>query len=72
MPIVTIQMARGRDVNVKRRLAGEIAKLLVDALDVDPEWVTVLFQEYERENWSTGGHLHSDRLGPGCGRQGVK
>jgi 4-oxalocrotonate tautomerase len=55
MPIITIQMARGRDVDVKRRLAGEIARLLADTLDVDPEWVTVLFQEYERENWSTGG-----------------
>jgi 4-oxalocrotonate tautomerase len=72
MPIVTIQMARGRDVDVKRRLAGEIARLLADALDVEAEWVTVLFQEYERENWSTGGRLHSDRFGPGCGRQGVK
>ena len=72
MPIVTIQMARGRDVDVKRRLAGEIARLMADALDVEAEWVTVLFQEYERENWSTGGRLHSDRFWPGCGRQGVK
>lgn len=72
MPIVTVQIARGRDTNVKRKLADEITKLLVDTLDVEPEWVTILFQEYDRENWATGGHLHSDRFGPGCGRQGVK
>lgn len=72
MPIVTVQMARGRDEDVKRRLAGEITRLLVENLDVKPEWVTVLFQELERENWATGGRLHSDRFGPGCGKQGVK
>jgi 4-oxalocrotonate tautomerase len=70
MPIVTVQMA-GRDVEVKRRLAGEITRVLVEALDVEPEWVTVLFQELERENWASGGLLHSDKYGPGCGRQGT-
>lgn len=61
---------RGRDSSVKRKLADEITRLLVEKLDVDREWVTVLFQEYDRENWATGGQLHSDRFGPGCGRQG--
>ena len=72
MPIVTVQMARGRDVEVKRRLAGEITRVLVDTLDVEPEWVTVLFQELDRENWATGGRLHSDKYGPGYGRQGTE
>ena len=72
MPIVTIQMACGRDTDVKRKLAGEITRLMADTLNVEPEWVTVLFQEFERENWSTGGRLHSDRFGPGYGRQGVE
>ncbi|MEN6459744.1 MAG: tautomerase family protein [Syntrophomonas sp.] len=72
MPIVTVQMTSGRDSNVKRKLADEITRLLVVNLDVEPEWVTVLFQELDRENWATGGQLHSERFGPGCGRQGVK
>ncbi len=72
MPIVTVQMARGRDVEMKRRLAGEITRVLVEVLDVKPEWVTVLFQELERENWASGGCLHSDQYGPGCGRQGTE
>jgi 4-oxalocrotonate tautomerase len=71
MPIVTVQMA-GRDVEVKRRLAGEITRVLVEALDVEPEWVTVLFQEMERENWASGGLLHSDKYGPGYGHQGTE
>ena len=61
MPIVTVQMTKGRDAAVKRRLAGEITRLLAETLDVEPEWVTVLFQELERENWATGGCLHSDQ-----------
>ncbi len=72
MPIVTVQMARGRDLEVKRRLAGEITRVLVEALDVDPEWVTVLFQELERENWASGGLLHRDKYGPGHGQQGTE
>jgi len=72
VPIVTVQMAEGRDVEVKRRLAGEITRVLAETLDVEPEWVTVLFQELERENWATGGRLHSDKFGPGCGRQGTE
>jgi 4-oxalocrotonate tautomerase len=71
-PIVTVQIAKGRDVDVKRRLAGEITRVLVEMLDVEPEWVTVLFQELERENWATGGRLHSDKFGPGYGRQGTE
>ncbi len=73
MPIVTVQLGRGRDASVKSRLAGEIAKLLADTLDVDPEWVaTVLFQELDRENWSTGGRFTATGLGLGYGRQGVE
>jgi 4-oxalocrotonate tautomerase len=72
MPIVTVQIASGRDVDIKRRLAEGITRVLVDVLDVDPEWITVLFQELERGNWATGGRLHSDRYGPGHGRQGTE
>jgi 4-oxalocrotonate tautomerase len=65
-------MAHGRDASVKRRLAEDITKVLVETLDVDPEWVTVLFQEIDRENWATGGHLHSDLFGSGYGRKGTE
>lgn len=35
MPIVTVQMASGRDTHVKRKLADEITKLMVDTLQVE-------------------------------------
>lgn len=44
---------------------------LVATADVKPEWVTVLIEEFDRENWATGGELHSDKFGEGCGSKGT-
>lgn len=69
MPIVTIKLAKGRPIDKKRELAKAISNSIVSILDVKPEWVSVLFEEIERENWSTGGELHIDKFGPGCGKE---
>lgn len=70
MPIVTISIAQGRTVEQKRLLAGAVTKAVVSTLGVKSEWVTVLIDEHDRENWATGGILHSDKFGPGDGKQG--
>jgi 4-oxalocrotonate tautomerase len=41
------------------------------ALDVPPEWVTMIIAEVERQNWAVGGRLQLDKFGPGYGRAGV-
>ncbi|GBC59480.1 4-oxalocrotonate tautomerase [Desulfonema ishimotonii] len=69
MPIVSVKMAKGRSLEQKRKLTKAITDSLVSVLDVRPEWVSVLIEEYERDNWSTGGELHIDKFGPGCGKQ---
>lgn len=71
MPIVTIKIARGRSQEQKRRLAQEITAVVVRTLEVEPDWVSVLIEEFDRENWATGGQLHLDKLGPGCGKEGA-
>ena len=70
MPFVTVKMAKGRSLEVKRRLVAELTKVIADILDVKPEWVTVLLEEYDRENWASGGNLHIDQFGEGYGRRG--
>ena len=70
MPIVSIKIARGRTLEQKRALVQAVTDAVVGAIDVKPEWVTVLLEEFDRENWATGGVLHIDKFGPGCGRQG--
>lgn len=72
MPIINVKMARGRSLEQKRELVRAITEDVVKVLDVNPEWVTVIFDEYERDNWATSGELHVDRYGPGCGRQGTE
>ena len=70
MPIVTVKMAKGRPVPKKRKLVKAITDLVARELDVKPEWVTVLIEEYNRSNWATGGQLHSDKFGKGFGKKG--
>ncbi len=67
MPVVTIKIAKGRSIEQKQALVESVTRALVSTIEVKPDWVTILIQEYERENWATGGELHSDKLGPGFG-----
>lgn len=71
MPVITVRIAKGRPVEKKRALAEAVTKAAVEVLDVKPDWVTVLIEEYDRENWATGGQLHADKLGAGYGKTGA-
>ena len=71
MPIITIKMAKGRTEAQKQELAACVTAEAVRILEVEPAWVTVLIDEYERENWASGGELHSLKFGSGFGKQGV-
>lgn len=71
MPVVSIKIAKGRSIEVKQELVETVTRDLVRILNVNPEWVTVLIEEYERENWSTAGTLHAIKFGPGFGSQGT-
>ena len=68
MPIVSIRMAKGRGIEVKRRLAAEVTRAVAQSLDLPPELVSIQIEEFDRENWATGGELHVDRFGPGFGK----
>jgi len=60
MPVVTIRMSKGKTPEQKRQLAERITADLVSTLDVNPEWVTILFEELDRENIAKGGTLLSE------------
>ncbi len=61
MPVVTIQMAAGRSLEQKRRVAEEITATLVSVLKVDPADVTILVHELPRESIAKAGRLLSER-----------
>ena len=54
MPVVTIHMEKGRPIEIKRALTDGLTKAVTVALDVPHEWVTIIIDEVERENWAVG------------------
>ncbi|MEP9351425.1 tautomerase family protein [Xanthobacter sp. KR7-225] len=71
MPVITVRIGKGRPIETKRAAVQAITDAVVSALGVRREWVTILFDEYDRENWATGGELHVDKFGPGFGAAGT-
>ncbi len=69
MPIVTIKLAKGRPVEIKRELVAAVTQAVASSLKLSPEIITVLIEELDRENWATGGLLHSDKFGKGYGEK---
>jgi 4-oxalocrotonate tautomerase len=71
MPILNVQMIAGRSQEKKQELVAVLTRETARILDVEPDWVTVVINEYTRDNWASGGELHSIKLGEGFGRQGT-
>lgn len=68
MPIVSIRLARGRSIEQKRHLVAGVTRAVSEALGVPAGLVSIQIEEFDRENWATGGELHIDSLGPGFGK----
>jgi 4-oxalocrotonate tautomerase len=54
-------MLDGRDHKVKAELVKKITETFIETLGVGPEAVTVIIQDFSRENWAKAGVLFSDR-----------
>lgn len=72
MPVISVRIGKGRSIETKRAAAQAITDAVVASLGVKREWVTILFEEYERENWASDGQLHIDKFGPGHGMTGTQ
>ncbi len=71
MPILNVQMIAGRSQEKKQELVAFLTSETARILEIEPDWVTVVINEYTRDNWASGGELHSVKLGEGFGRQGT-
>lgn len=69
MPVITVKIAKGRDVKTKREFVKAVTDSAVKILKVKSEWVTVLIEEFDRKNWASGGELHYDKFGKGFGKK---
>ena len=54
MPIISVQLLRGRAPELKRKLMQELAQATVRTLGVPEESVRVILAEIEPEHWGIG------------------
>jgi len=55
MPIVRIDLWKGRDREKKKELIEKVTSAVVDAIDCSTEAVQVIINEVEKDNWGIGG-----------------
>lgn len=61
MPFINVKMIAGRSQEQKRELAEVLTRETVRILNVKPEVVELVIDEYPRENWASAGKLYSDK-----------
>ncbi|SEB65377.1 4-oxalocrotonate tautomerase [Nitratireductor aquibiodomus] len=64
MPFIRITLDKGRSTDKKRAVADAVTDAIVNTLGGERDWVTIVFEDIEREDWSIGGRLQVDRKGP--------
>lgn len=61
MPVVTVQLWKGRTLEQKRALVKAITDAMVEHAGANPDALHVILQEISRENWGRAGVLGVDR-----------
>ncbi len=60
MPIIRVEMWKGRTKAQKQELARAITEVVCNIAHTTPGNTTVVFQDYEKDDWAQGGKLASD------------
>jgi 4-oxalocrotonate tautomerase len=55
MPLVQIKCWPGRSEQEKAEAIQKVTEAVSEGLGVEAEYVTVVIQEYPKENWGAGG-----------------
>lgn len=61
MPIVRVEMFKGRNREQKRALVKELTEGFVRACGGKPESVHVVITDVDKEDWGSGGELCCDK-----------
>jgi 4-oxalocrotonate tautomerase len=57
MPVITVQLWKGRTRGQKAELARRITDAMVEVADCERDTVRVIFDDYEKSDWAVGGRL---------------
>lgn len=60
MPIVQVEILKGRTVEQKREMVKEVTEAITKTLICKPEAVKIIIREMEKEDFSVGGKLLAD------------
>lgn len=61
MPFIAVHIARGRPLEIRRRLAVAMTDIVTEILELERGATQVLIHEHDRDNWAIGGELLSER-----------
>lgn len=62
MPIIRVEMFKGRSVDQKRALVRELTDAFVNAAGGNPEAVHIVITDVDKGDWGSGGQLSSDKF----------
>ena len=62
MPIIRVEMFKGRDTAQKRALVKELTDAFVRAAGGNPASVHVVITDIDKSDWGSGGELCSDKF----------
>ncbi|MFT5548232.1 MAG: 4-oxalocrotonate tautomerase [Candidatus Azotimanducaceae bacterium] len=60
MPIIRVEMFKGRTAEQKSKLVSELTKGFIKTCGGDPKGLAIVITEVETENWGVSGELVSD------------
>lgn len=61
MPILQVDLLKGRTIEQKRAMAEKVTQVLVETVNCKAEDVKIIIREMEREHYAGGGVLMSDK-----------
>lgn len=61
MPIVQMEIFKGRTVEQKREMAKEVTNAICRTLSCPPEAVSIIIREMDKENFAAAGQLFYDK-----------
>lgn len=61
MPIVQMEILKGRTMEQRREMVKEVTNAIVKTLSCPPEAVSIIIREMEKEDYSVAGKLYSDK-----------
>jgi 4-oxalocrotonate tautomerase len=61
MPIIRVELLKGRSIEQKREFADVVTREAARILKCKPDVVDIVFSDTELENWANGGRLAADQ-----------